>query len=581
MNKKLLVAISVLSTVGAMAVTSCDNAVGEWFETNPVSTWFAGPFADWFKEGPVTTFFKDLFGGNAGENTGHSTADTTDTTTGTDTTGTDTTPVVDPVSDIEVTTPEEDIIVGDILNLDSYVNVVGGTGPKDYTVTVRAVSADVVTLEGHTLTVLKEGQIALKVEAGAESVLINWESLSREKAALKAYTQEAASEYALYDVYTDEEGYLDFAGTGVKHNDNYFYSYTYNSTARDNVGEGMILLGDGKMYDFTADSLEGENFKVLEGGASGANWENYFVNMDNPIDYTTFETVTEDDYTYLVCDSSVPAPAGMEDYAANMPAYILLCAYGYRLNATNCPADTYQVVVEDLGDGMLLLEIMFEYSQAIISRYGDAYAGPQIAEMALLGGPEDSKLLPAEAYLASGEIPQALTFDELTTAYTAMDTAKNYTVDVTAGWFSTPTVTGTPVSNPLQAYGYQDFVPAAVDTVKVTEVSYAGEAAEVVASLETLSIAGREEEADGSVTFSFVGDDAEDFITAVFAASGAIGQTLNNYVPQLWSYGNTMFDGYVNVGADYVEFDVGFTWNTGVYYRFNAVFSAVGTTTLA
>lgn len=539
MNKKLLVTLSLLAATGAMALAGCKGS------------------------------------GSGNTPTGD-----------TGTTSTDTTPSVDPISDIEVTRPEGEIVVGDVLDLDTYFTVVGGSDPKGYTVTVRSASTDIVSLSGHTLTVLKEGPISLKVEAGDESVLVDWEALSAVKASFKAFSEDAAYEYALTDIASiKNDGTVTMAGTGNKHNSNYFYSYSYDSTARKNLGSGFIRLADGNMYDFTADDLAGTGFEVAQGGQSASNWDNYFVNMGLPFDYSVFESVTDEEgYTSLVCDASVPAPSGMEDYAVNMPAYMLLCSYGYRMSTTNCKADSFTFTLEETDDpDTFFMMFTFEYTDAIVNRYGSQYAGTQIGEMAFLEGPEASKLAPAEAYLEAGTIPEALEFGELTSAFEAMDTAKNYTVDVRSGWFDQPSVDGNAVANPLAQYGYQDYVPVAETSTKVTEVSYKSEASEVVTSLDTYVPSYKDVGEDGTVEFGVAGESAEDFITAVFAASGAVGKTLNSYIPQIWpDYGNTLFDGYVAVySTGEVEFDVGFTWSTGVYYRVNIYFSAVGTTTIA
>lgn len=538
MNKKLLVTLSLLAATGAMALAGCK-------------------------------------GSSSG------TAPTGDTGS----TPTDTTPTVDPISDIEVTRPEGEIVVGDVLDLDTYFTVVGGTDPKGYTVTVRSASADVVSLEGHTLTVLKEGPISLKVEAGDESVLVDWEALSAIKASFKTFAEDAAYEYALTDIASiKNDGTVTMAGTGNKHNSNYFYSYSYDSSVRKNVGEGMIKLADGKQYDFTANDLDGAGFEVAPGGETASNWEYYFVNMGLPFDYTSFTSVTDEDgYTSLVCDASVPAPSGMEDYAVNMPAYILLCSYGYKMSTTNCKADTFAVTLEETSDAdTFLMTFTFEYSDAIVSAYGSRYAGTQYGEIAFLEGPEASKLAPAEAYLEAGTIPEALSTEEISTAFAAMDTAKNYTVMVEADWINLST--GEHADNPLEQYGASvaAAIPQAEASYSVVETAYDGEAAAVVASLETSSFSSREvDEETGVTSFGYAGADALPFLEAVFGAAGAYGANMNTNGSQVFKTGLGVFNGSVDVyPTGEVLVAGGFNWDGTIGYSFNIVFMAVGTTTL-
>ena len=131
MNKKLLLSLAVVSTLGLTGLAGCNSS-----STGP-------------------------------------TKDTTPTVS------------VDPISDIEIVKPTEDILVGEIINLDTYVTVVGGSDPKGYTVKVRPASKDIVSVEGHTLTVLKEGPINLIVEAGDETAIISWEAISSIKSQYK------------------------------------------------------------------------------------------------------------------------------------------------------------------------------------------------------------------------------------------------------------------------------------------------------------------------------------------------------------------------------------------------------------
>ena len=289
MNKKLLLTLSVLAATGAMALAGCKGS-----------------------------------GSGTATDTG-------------DTTATDTTPTVpvDPISDIEVSEPSEDIVVGDVIDLDTLINVVGGSDPKGYEVTVRPVSADVVSVAGHTLTVLAEGPIELKVTAGDESALVSWESLSALKAQYKAATAGVEKDYGLRDVTISNTGAISLNNEILVHNSDYYYQVYKPSGSRTFVGEGAALLHDGFIYDFTTDGTEaaGNLEFTAEGKESGDMWEYYFVNMGFAATYDALETVTtelEDGSTveYLTVPASAEVPASYEDYAGNLADYITLLTWG-------------------------------------------------------------------------------------------------------------------------------------------------------------------------------------------------------------------------------------------------------------
>lgn len=492
----------------------------------------------------------------------------------------DTTPTVVEkfVSDIVVADLEDDIIVGDVIDLDTVVTVEGtNVAANDFDVTVKSTSTDVVSLEGHTLSVLKEGPINLKIEAGDEWIAVDWESISHIKSDFKAFTANAALEYATYDI-AEYQGQIVTTGTGTKHNANYYYEVGYNSDYSGVEGEGMICLADGKMYDFTADDLSGTNFTVAPGGSSAANWAYYFVNMGLGFSYSDFETVvTDDGAAYLFCDASHAAPSGMEDYARNLPEYILLCTYGYYFNSYVVD-DSIAVRVDEWEGGVFTIEITFEYVQAVIDNYGENYAGTQVAEWSILGDADDSHLAVADAYIESGEVPQALDVSEAVNAFTALDTGA-YTSSFVAGWFSTPSVSGEAIDNPITAaYGetYGNAIPACTqDTVFTVDDSLS----DVIAAVTSDAFGGRVE-GDGFVAFPVGGDTSADFITAAMTASGTYGEAIAANLAAMFTNGVSILSGYLYVVADgSVVLDVGFTWTTGQYYRINVTFAAVEDTT--
>lgn len=383
MNKKLLLSLAVVSTLGLTGLAGCNSS-----STGP-------------------------------------TEDTSSPTVS-----------VDPISDIEIVKPTEDILVGEIIDLDTYVTVVGGSDPKGYTVKVRPASKDIVSVEGHTLTVLKEGPINLIVEAGDETAIINWEAISSIKSQYKKATSGIDKNYALIDVGFNSSKQLVLTGEGCVHNENYFYSYGYDSS-KNPIGEGMILLGDGNIYDFTGTKNTCEGFEVLPGPTAGYNWDYYFVNMGFSPTYDYVETVTEtledgSEYSYLCIDSSVPAPSGMEDYAHNMADYVLLTLWGFSLQRqsdsvkADFDLDTITIYIENIGKETPLYSFMVMCDGSAKGQYA---GGPVVLTWSILSAePEDYQIPVIEQYLEAGTTPDPIAITEVASFASAISTATSYTM---------------------------------------------------------------------------------------------------------------------------------------------------------
>ena len=383
MNKKLLLSLAVVSTLGLTGLAGCNSS-----STGP-------------------------------------TEDTSSPTVS-----------VDPISDIEIVKPTEDILVGEIIDLDTYVTVVGGSDPKGYTVTVRPASREVVSVEGHTLTVLKEGPINLIVEAGDETAIISWEAISSIKSQYKKATSGIDKNFALIDVGFNSSHQLVLTGEGCVHNKNYFYSYGYDQGGNP-TGEGMILLGDGNIYDFTGTEYTCEGFEVIPGPEAGYMWDYYFVNMGFTPTYDCAATVTEtledgSEYSYLCIDSSVPAPSGMEEYAHNMADWVLLTLWGYSLQLqsdsfkANWDLDSIAVLIENVGKETPLYSLMVTCDGSA----NGAYAGKStyFAWSLLSAEPEDYQIPVIEQYLEAGTTPDPIAITEVASFASAISTATSYTM---------------------------------------------------------------------------------------------------------------------------------------------------------
>lgn len=575
MNKKLLLSLAVVSTLGLTGLAGCNSS-----STGP-------------------------------------TKDTTPTVS------------VDPISDIEVVKPTEDILVGEIINLDTYVTVVGGSDPKGYTVKVRPASKDIVSVEGHTLTVLKEGPINLIVEAGDETAIISWEAISSIKSQYKKATSGIDKNFALIDVGFNSSKQLVLTGEGCVHNENYFYSYGYDSSGNP-TGEGMILLGDGNIYDFTGTEYTCEGFEVLPGPTAGYNWDYYFVNMGFSPTYDYVETVTEtledgSEYSYLCIDSSVPAPSGMEEYAHNMADWVLLTLWGFSLQLqsdsvkADFDLDTINIYIENIGKETPLYSFMVMCDGSANGQYA---GGPVVLTWSILSAePEDYQIPVIEKYLEAGTVPEPIDITEVTSFASAISTATSYTMtsvyqsistedyktiltgdDVMAG----TTVTHVDAVNKIvsntytngsysEQFGYaekdgtvyfyqpSEDDPATFVVEAVTGVTFDQVLASVGASLwasvgTTGLVASKRQEAETAVAIALTDQsDAGAFVTNLIATVPLYGKTCSNYLEGYTKNADMVWQVANNLSVAVVSIDVPINFGAFVP-KFIIQYSALNTT---
>ncbi|MCR5185181.1 MAG: hypothetical protein K6C32_03785, partial [Bacilli bacterium] len=222
-------------------------------------------------------------------------------------------PSYDPVERIAINSLTGYAVVGDVIDLDEYIKVFGGAGPTDFTVTVRENSKDIVSVEGHKITILKEGEFQLDIKAGEQSGVFTGNAIAKLKNELdKLFRQvKKASKWALAYSDIDEEGNVVLTGEKAVHAKNYFIdSHDEQDENYDWICGGLLVAGDGKTYGFEADDADGTNINVLPGALS--NFSNYFCNMGLAVDVSKFVVETEEledgtTYEYLSLSTEYPS----------------------------------------------------------------------------------------------------------------------------------------------------------------------------------------------------------------------------------------------------------------------------------
>ena len=149
-------------------------------------------------------------------------------------------------------------VVGDEINLDEYVTVDGNT--TDYAVNIQ--TPDLVSCEGHVLTILGEGNVKIEITAGTESGFIKFNAISKTLNQFKNFSEKVGKNFFKGDIAVANNGSMSFTGKGGFYTERYNISYSQDKNEKD-VYNGFIITTDGEIYSATMDNVSGKNFTVF------------------------------------------------------------------------------------------------------------------------------------------------------------------------------------------------------------------------------------------------------------------------------------------------------------------------------
>ena len=343
---------------------------------------------------------------------------------------------VDPVSTINVRSLSRALIVGETLNLDDYVTVVGGADPKGYTAEVQS-GATAVSLQGKTLTANAEGEFKIRLSAGEKTGTLSGEVLTEEAAAFQSYLNAFPSEYGVQlQTYNESDEIVDAAGKKIIHRDDYLGHFGWTDDKPSKPG-GWFIAADDNFYEWTADDMAGTNFQAIPGaqGTRGT-WGQYYINMPPALSFSNFERVYDEGTGDLIgfsMDDSVPGDS-------NFPTAIdllMYCAAGY--NFRDDYDKTLYVWFEENEQG----EFSYEFELIYTTDDNEPATPEDTSDDHTYGFPfrfltetADITIAPVEEYIASGEHPEPINFDEITTRANQFVTAKNYEFILQTSWFT-------------------------------------------------------------------------------------------------------------------------------------------------
>lgn len=342
---------------------------------------------------------------------------------------------VSPVERIEIKQLPKYVVVGEAFNLEDYVIVHGGAGATDFTASVGEAYAEIVSINGHNVTVLKEGEFTINIKAGAQEAIVSGQGILKMKNELSKLFDEVlnAKKWACLYTAVDDEGYTVLTGEKNVHASNYFINShdEIDETTYEYIPGGLLVAADGNTYMFTADDGDGTNIDVKSGAQS--DFGLYFCNNPFSVDVSKFEVVTDDSgdepYEYLVLSNEVPANSQYTSYFSCKVDELSCYWFGNGIESSypGVTTNDLEVYPYENEEGGYDFEFAFSFEANGKSYYYETCFLTTDPEIASAKGVED--------YIASGEVPPEIPFTELTEKIQAAVDAKSYSFSAQYGFF--------------------------------------------------------------------------------------------------------------------------------------------------
>lgn len=317
-------------------------------------------------------------------------------------------------------------VTGDQVNLDDYIDVVYDDDTTDdaYEVEVPAASAELVSLDGHKVTFVKEGSVNLTIKAGTKTAKFSTTVLSALKSEFAAAVKTISSNFGLLELGYDSETQQYYIQPDTTHNEVYTCFSAWDEDASENViPGGFMKVKSGTTYAYTLDA----NYENLEVDPEPyGTFENYYCNMPLQIEPAYFETkVDEDNKDYLFMDYSVPANYDFFESYVEEWCYCELAAY-FKSSTTGTytykpyALEVYKEQLDASRERFLIYTYLEKQSDKSIVLYSadfliyetDAEYGVQIVK----------------DYIDSGAEPVSQDYTALKNKFAEIAEAKNFTV---------------------------------------------------------------------------------------------------------------------------------------------------------
>lgn len=354
---------------------------------------------------------------------------------------------VSSVDSISVTAPEEELVVGQTIDLKDYIK--GMVGETAYNINFRMdnKTQSTASIEGTKLTVKAEGSIRVLVEFDGKTASFKATAISEVKKKFKDATQNVTSNYYVDNLQRNgksltelekENSELKLADKGFLHNSFYFATcedeqFVTNGT---NNWVGLLRTMNGYSYNFEMSNLQGADFKVMPGVQMDLS--GYYQSYNFPILYnyvknnSIFKTVTKDDGTsYLITEQS--------DYADVW----LTCAYGgvfgtfsnYGISKGALKLEFKDVVKTNNEKTEALIVSTLIYGKVNGSNTTYTAENPYVlTKGAVLFDNEFTSIKPVNEYIDTGKKPDQIKAKELEVAVNKFKQSGIYTLESELYW---------------------------------------------------------------------------------------------------------------------------------------------------
>ena len=177
---------------------------------------------------------------------------------------------VKPVGEMIISELPATLFPGDVLDLDDYVTL---KKISSYSVVVTE-GSDLVTQDGHKLTIIGEGDLAFTVSAGSHSQSFSYDTMHQIRKDFVAAFEGVGNRYTL-DIYQpeydDDDNYIGMAWDDtLYHSSNYILSFTsFGSDDDGNLIPGGLLRfseesDSSYMFELLEDEEQGEYVKLMD-----------------------------------------------------------------------------------------------------------------------------------------------------------------------------------------------------------------------------------------------------------------------------------------------------------------------------
>ena len=338
------------------------------------------------------------------------------------------------------------VVVGDELDFESLVEITYDDGTKDnknFTLEVPAASEELVEVEGHKATFLKEGSASITVRAGEKSAKFSTSILSKLKKDVTDAMNGLGTDFGYLELYEEDNQIV--AAPYATHNESYtaFAGWEDNNTSStdDDLPGGFLKTKSGSTYSYVLD----QNWQNIDVDPTPySEFGNYYVNMPFSFDIAhavTMQDGSGEDYLHLP-NTAASAYSFFHDSCQEFCYCSLALYFGVFATATY-QVESIDVFAFEIAENVERYALTVNLVQRTT---GTKYPGGGGTYLLIYAEDAYYGVQAVKSYVDSGSEPAGVDVSGIKAKFDALNTEKNFTVD---GEFTyiVETSAGAPVSS--------------------------------------------------------------------------------------------------------------------------------------